>query len=108
MEKRASKRIPYSLDAKIISGGKTYDGNIENISKDGIEYLMTSVIKTPENFRPDKIIDLNFRTPSGDKVSLKCDVMWYLEVEPRDKKLMLGMKILAPPPAYRELLKQLD
>jgi hypothetical protein len=108
MEKRANKRIPFSLDAKIISGGKTYDGTVENVSRDGIEYLMTSVVQTPEDFTPDKIIELTFRTPAGDAVNLRCDVKWYLEVEPREKKLILGMEILAPPPAYRELLKQLE
>jgi hypothetical protein len=108
MEKRASERVPYSLDAKIISAGKTYDGSIENVSEGGIEYLMTSLVETPKQFIPDKVIEINFQVPSGEILHLTCQVKWYLEIDPHDRKLMLGMKIIDPHQRYKELLRKLS
>jgi len=108
MEKRVSERVPYRLDAKIISAGKTYDGVIENVSEGGMEYLMTSLVETSKHFVPEKIIEINFQISSGETLHLKCQVKWYLEVDPHDRKLMLGMKILDPHHKYKELLRNLS
>ena len=107
MERRASERVPFNFDAKITSAGKTYDGCIENVSEGGIEYLMTSLIETPHNFTPDKIIEISFRIPSGAILNLKCRLKWYLEIDPHDRKLMLGMKIINPDRTYKELIRDL-
>jgi hypothetical protein len=41
-DKRSSERITCHLDASIIADARIYDGFIENISKSGLEYSMTS------------------------------------------------------------------
>jgi hypothetical protein len=107
MEKRANQRLPYRLDAKIISEGKTYDGTIENVSQGGMEYLMTSLVEAPKDVIPDKVIDVNFQAPSGETVNVTCRVKWYLEVDPNNRTLMLGMEILNPHRSYNELIKNL-
>jgi len=107
MEKRSSERVAISADAKIISAGKAYDGSIENVSEAGMEYLMTSVVETQKDFVPDKIIEVNFQVPSGEILKLQCQVKWYMETDPHDRKVMLGMKILNPPGSYKGWIRDL-
>ncbi len=107
IERRLSKRISAYINANVFSGGKTYDGSIENVSEEGVEYLMTSLIEAPKNFTPEKIIVLNFQIPSGETLNLYCEVKWFLRTPPFNKKLTLGMKIIDPPPTYKEFVKTL-
>ena len=107
MERRRSKRLTYNLNAKVRSGGFTYDGSIENVSEGGVEYLLTSLDHTTDDFKPDKIIELNFETPSGKVIALTCEVKWFLKSTRGNKKLTLGMKITNPPIAYKELIASL-
>jgi hypothetical protein len=107
MEKRTSERVPYSFDTKITAAGKTFDGSIENVSKDGIEYLMTTIIENPKDFIPNEIVEIDFQISSGEMLKLKCQLKWYLEIDPHDKKLLLGMKIMNPDHKYEEFLSNL-
>lgn len=107
MERRRAKRITYNLTAKVNSGGYTYDGSIENVSEGGIEYLLTSLDRTTDDFTPDKIIELEFKTPEGDMIELKCEVKWFLKSKRGNKKLTLGMMILNPPAKYKDLIASL-
>ena len=104
MERRQSKRIPVNLDAKIISEDKVFDGIIENMSEDGLEYFMTSFVKVSGNFTPAKSIKLNFRIPSGEMMALNCELIWFLETSPEEK--LIGMKVLNPPQTYKEIVKR--
>ena len=108
MEKRASKRTPFSLDAEIVSNDNIFNGYIENVSEDGVESLVTAHVKSPAGLTPNKIIKLHFQVPSGKKFNLKCKVIWYLETASHDRKLLLGMKIISPPSTYRNLVKNLN
>ena len=106
MERRGTDRISYHLNARIESGGIMYDGLIENVSDGGVEYLMTSTVDAAADFTPDKIIELSMRMPSGDTVRLTCEVKWFLKTEEGSEKLILGMKIIDPPAAYREWINE--
>ena len=105
--RRESPRTHSNIDAKIISEGKTFEGSIENVSEDGMEYLMTSFIQASKDFTPDKRIDLVFKAPSGEMISLDCEVVWFLKAEPREDNLVLGMRIINPPVQYRNMVKDL-
>jgi hypothetical protein len=104
MERRQSARVPVNLNAKIISEDKVFDGMIENMSEDGLEYFMTSFVKVTSNFTPAKSIKLNFQIPSGEMLNLNCELIWFLETSPDEK--LLGMKVLNPPLTYRKIIKQ--
>jgi len=104
MERRQSKRIPVNLNAKIFSDDKVFEGVIENMSEDGLEYFMTSFIKVSGNFIPPKSIKLNFQIPSGEVLDLNCELIWFLETSPEEK--LIGMKVLDPPLSYREIVKR--
>lgn len=108
MDKRLSNRIICNLNANIISGGTSCGGFIDNISEDGVEYLMTSAIKSAKDFIPERLITLNFQTPSGKMLYLDCEVKWYLRTAPDDETLTVGMKILDPPSEYQEFLQDID
>ncbi len=108
MDRRLFKRKNINLNAKIISGGKTYDGYIKNVSEGGVVYLMTFSIQVSEDFTPETIIELYFQIPSGETLHLYCEVKWFLKASLDDKTLNLGMKIIDPPPKYIEFIKTLN
>jgi hypothetical protein len=107
MERRHSQRVPVSLEAQIISDGKVYSGVIDNISEDGMEYLVTSFIKADKDFTSEKRVEMNFRAPSGEAVNLHCEVKWRKESAIDDRVLIVGMKIINPSPDYRKLIKDI-
>ena len=107
-ERRQSERIPVNLDAKITSGGRIFDGSIENMSEDGMEYYMTSYVSATKDYFTKKSVDISFRSPSGEKINLHCELKWLLETFPEQKSLLLGMRIIDPPLSLRELLKRMD
>jgi hypothetical protein len=107
MERRLFKRIPLNLKAKIICDGKAYDGFIKNVSETGIGYLVTSSVHISSEFIPTKIIELNFQIPLGETLNLICEIIWFLRTSPDAKILTLGMRIIDPPPAYKEFIKNL-
>ena len=108
MDKRQSSRLICNLNASIISGGTSCGGFIDNVSEDGIEYLMTSAIKSSIDFIPERIITLSFNTPSGKMLNLDCEVKWYLRTAPDDETMTVGMKILNPTSAYHEFLQDIN
>jgi hypothetical protein len=108
MDKRFSKRIPARLEAYIFSGNKTYVGFIENVSEDGFQYLVISQVQAPQEFKPEKIIQIYFQLPSGETLKLFCEVKWYLKNSPDDKTLTLGIRIIDPSPKFKEFIKTLN
>ena len=78
MERRCSqrKKITFSVDAKLISDDKSYDGFIENISQYGIKwYLYDECIDTIHNTNDLLIKTAPSRSPidfiPGTKIELK-------------------------------------
>lgn len=108
MEKRSHERIPHNLKAVITSGDQTYNGMIENVSEDGLEYLITSYLQTSEGFSPQKTIDLKFEGPKGELFNLTCEVKWYLDMQDKNSNVIMGMQILNPSPEYKKLVKNLS
>lgn len=135
MQKKRSKgkRITVSMDAKLISGEKVYDGFIENISEHGIRwyqysgfiedfsadkiYIKTAPSKIVLNCNPGTIIDLEFQISSGEKISLQCRVIWsksrlhspakHVHADTPPAYMIIGMEIIAPPQQYRKFFKSI-
>ncbi len=108
MEKRQSLRVECTISANIISGGRTCGGFIDNISEDGLEYLMTSVTDSTMDFIPERVVTLSIQTPSGRKLHLECEVRWYLDGTRENATLTMGMKILNPAFDYRKFIRELN
>jgi hypothetical protein len=107
MERRQYKRIAINLTAEIISQGQTWTGQIENVSEGGLEYLLTSSFKISMDFALKKIIDLHLHLKEGETLKLRCEVRWFLRPSVPNNILTLGLKILDPPPSYREFIDSL-
>jgi hypothetical protein len=115
MDRRQYKRSPHFLDANIVSGRNVYDGCIENVSRDGIEYIITSTLQAPAHMIPEKVIDLYLEVPSGEEANLRCEVVWYLKnlpfvctsKSPKDIKMLLGLKVLYPTSTYCRLIDKI-
>ncbi len=137
MEQRRSKRkkITISLDAKLISGDKSYSGFIENLSEHGLKWyqyegfveslckneisIKTAPAKTAFNIVPGSKIELECKLPSGEKMHLLCKVIWSYKalsqettknstVEPLPKYTTIGMEIIDPPLKYNNYFKSFD
>jgi hypothetical protein len=105
--RKLTERTPVRLKAKIISGDEIYPGFIQNVSESGIRYFIESVIKAEKDFVPKKMIELNFKLPSGETVNLDCEIIWSSRKTPDDKDLIIGIKILKPPQKYKKFVKKL-
>lgn len=106
LEKRQRRRFAISLHAKVLIGGKTYEGVIGNVSEEGVGSTITTFIKTDKDFHPQKVIALTFQLPSGAAINLSCEVRWFLKPPENSSTLMLGLKILDPPAEYTEWLQK--
>jgi hypothetical protein len=105
--RKLTARLSVHLKAKIISGGETYPGFIENISESGIGYFIESMIKVEKDFTPKKMIELTFQIPSGKTLNLDCEIVWYSRESRDDKKLKVGLKLIEPPQQYKQFIQDL-
>ena len=96
MEKRSSKRVEGKYRTEIIYQNNTYAGVIENISWSG-----TNVLTDPLNpeivFSPDDLLDLQFVSPEGDTVILKCIIIWSSKIPPANERNRIGLQLLGRP-----------
>ena len=105
--RKLTSRIPVSLEAKVVSDGEMYPGSIQNLSEEGIGYLIESVIEVDKDFAPRKIILLTFQIPSGEMLNLKCEIVWCSRKSPDDKRATIGVKIIKPTQKYKKFAKKL-
>lgn len=106
-ERRATKRIPFKSNADITFAGKSYKGAIQDVSEEGVKYLLTSIPEMSSDYIPEKVMDLVLKDPSGKQYKLNCEIKWYRRGKGSDKSLTLGMKIANPPSKYTELIASL-
>ena len=105
--RKLTARTPVDFKAKIISDGETYPGFIQNVSEDGIGYLIESVLEVDRDFAPKKMLQINLQIPSGETLNLKCEIIWCSRKTPHDKNATIGVKIIKPPQKYKKFVKKL-
>ncbi|MHA2220401.1 MAG: PilZ domain-containing protein [Candidatus Hodarchaeales archaeon] len=108
IEKRRHRRINYKLKADVTYDSKHAQGMIENFSETGIFKVVFSE-KGVINFYPGEIIVINFTIPSGQELQLECE-MKRVRIQrgsPLFLKYSMGVKIINPPPVYKEFIKTL-
>jgi hypothetical protein len=106
MERRKHKRLYFDVKARLTLDDQTYDGYIGNVSESGIGYLITSSVMLRDEVPPYQVIELNFETPEGKKMSLQCEVRWSKKGLFSGKTTSVGMRIIDPPPEYEQWLKE--
>jgi hypothetical protein len=96
-EKRDSERKNSAcIDAEFVSNGIRYQGVIENICDN-------------DSFIPEKFVEINFTLPSGDKISLHCEVRWvHINKTPiHGLTYRMGMEVVKNSPEYAKFLNTL-
>ena len=99
-----SSRIPFDVEVELVIDNVRYDGFIENLSSSGIQ-IKTSRSENPVVYSPDKEVEVEFRLPSDDLLSLMCRMKWS-ETDPSDSNSVnLGLEISEYSTDYDEFYK---
>ena len=106
-ERRRSKRIPFTAKADIISSGRSFPGFIQDVSEEGVLYILSSVPEVSAEFVPDKHLGLVLKDPSGKECRMECELKWYTRGKGSDRSMTFGMMVNDPPPNYKELIDSL-
>ncbi len=107
MEKRACKRFPVSLEAKLTSGYINYAAFVGNLSEYGL-YVITVHTENPKDLNPKIRLELQFQLPSGETLKLNCRKKWAYKITQNSLINNIGMEILNPPLEYKEFLSTLS
>ncbi|MBI4687255.1 MAG: PilZ domain-containing protein [Nitrospirae bacterium] len=99
MQGRRSERIEVNLEAQLILGGISCSGSLANISGEGALFKSAHISLKIDLKRGEKL-ELVFRTPSGKKVCLNCQIKWASRSPVNDTMFLVGMEIPSPPQAY--------
>jgi nicotinamide mononucleotide adenylyltransferase len=105
-EKRASDRIECHLDATVIADARVYDGSIKNLSENGLEYSLASPVRPSVNGNPNLTMRLIFSIFSDEVIRLDWMPRWDA-TDRSENHLLIGMKIITPPPRYSELIRNI-
>jgi hypothetical protein len=95
-----------NLKAELIAGDTRSACFIENMSEKGI-YLVAAPTKSSLDFSPESAFELRFKLPSGEKLNLRCSVIWSFPTPPHGYTYSIGLQVTDPPLTYLEALKEL-
>jgi hypothetical protein len=108
MERRRSRRIAVSLNAKRISGDEKHTIFIEDISESGI-HIITAPSIAYRKYAPGTDIDVSFRISPKRKITLHCKTRWAYHKMPPEKEVdSIGLEIIHPPDEYIEFIRALS
>ncbi len=82
-----------NLKAKLTSDSTVHPGIIENLSEDGL-YVRAVSRKTPSDFVLGKLLRVDFRANSGDKICLLGKVKWAYKMPPNGLIYSLGIEVI--------------
>lgn len=93
------------LQAEMVMEGNTYEGFIENCSREGILKIIPH--ERLQNFLPGTTIEIRFQTPSGKTLNLNCEIRWlrFQTNMPFGLNHFVGMEIINPPRLYNEFIQ---
>jgi hypothetical protein len=74
MERRRFKRFNARFHSVILSKGNSYAGSIENVSEEGLAYIMSNFNAAIKDLIPEEKIKLIILIPSGDTLNLYCEI----------------------------------
>jgi hypothetical protein len=110
MEKRKFKRFPTNLSGVIVIDGKSYVGQLKNISEEGVGYLcMLDFFYDYKGITPKNKVKLIFeKTSNNDVINIDCKIKWTNSHSSDSSHPFLGLKVLNPPNAYMNLVDTLE
>jgi len=94
----------------IVIDGKSYVGQIKNISEEGVGYLsMLDFFCDYKGITPKNKVELIFEKTSNNYViNLDCEIKWTNSHSSDSSHPFLGLKIINPPNAYKSLVNTLE
>jgi hypothetical protein len=109
MDKRRHKRINVDIEAELITGGKSYSGIIENVSKSGI-CLNSMITGNSISLKLEAALEVRFKTPSGHKLGIPCVIKWMHIHYDKTSGLTnsMGMEIEAPSDEYLDFVTSME
>jgi hypothetical protein len=96
MERRDTKRIIIGFHVEIIYEGKSYRGEIDNLSETGVS-VITSPTTTDQDFQQGATVELKFQPHPGETIVLNCRIKWSRKIPPRGLRNKIGLEIINPP-----------
>ncbi|HDZ61581.1 MAG TPA: PilZ domain-containing protein [Nitrospirae bacterium] len=105
-KKRRFKRVSVGIITEIIVGSKRYTGFMKELSAGGMQ-IITGPVRAITHFVPGSVVDIKFQLPTGQMLTLHCEVRWLHTVKARSEGLInsMGLAILDVPPRYKAFFK---
>ena len=103
---RLSERILKELEAELIANRARYDVTIENFSENGMN-VREEFTNRAVDYLPDETLDLEFKIPSREVLSLHCKVIWSSKISSESLKQNIGLEITENSPEYEDFFKNL-
>jgi hypothetical protein len=109
MNKRLQKRISIELKSKIIHNTSIYEGVIKNISETGI-FKIAFPRESLIDFLPSEKLKIIFQIPSGQELTLACEVIWVGINSDSPFKILcnIGLKIINPSKEYIDFVSSFN
>jgi transcriptional regulator with PAS, ATPase and Fis domain len=107
LERRRFKRLNARFHSVILSKGNSYAGSIENVSEEGLAYIMSTFNEAKKDLIPEEKIKLLILTPSGYTLNLNCEIIWTKE-HCEKENFCIGAKIIDSSAKYKEFLETLE
>jgi hypothetical protein len=108
MDLRNFARKHVALKAEVIAEGASYVGIVKNFSEQGL-FLETVPMHNVVEFVPEKKLLVKFELPSGEKLTLDCEVVWLYSKKISSsglKQNIVGMKLVFPSRKLSRYLKE--
>ena len=95
------------MSAQVEINGEAFAGIIGNLSEEGIYYTLTTFVETERNIIPRENIRIILQISEYEKMSLECEIRWFVKPSESKKALLIGMQILNPPDMYKDWIRHL-
>ena len=108
LERPVRKAVQFP--AQLISGDERYNGFVINMSVRGVGmFVNTSFPENTINCTRGSVLGLELVTPTGELLTLQCEVRWIRIQESPSEGLTtsMGMEVIAPPPGFMQLFNNL-
>ena len=107
MLERSHMRLPLGYRAELVAYNVTYEAFVENISENGMN-LKIIQISSDHNFEYVSDVSLKIHPVFGKRINLNGRKIWSSKNSPKSVIESIGIEIIDPPPAYKELYQEVS
>ena len=96
MERRKDKRHPANVRTEILYNGLIYQGDINHLSASGAG-IVTDQLEKEVDFAQYALLELKFKSPSGEDFHVKCTIMWASYITANNLRYRIGLELVGRP-----------